>query len=411
MPSYCLRDHLTVRAALGAGSSHAPGITVLVPALVLLLLSSLPALCAAGPVKVGVSLGLSGEYSVMARDQERAFRLWEREINKKGGLLGRRVELTIVDDLSDAREAVRIYKEFILQEQMDLLFAPFSSKITAAVHPLCEEYRYPILASGAASDELWDQGYRYLFGIFTPAENIASYFLEMLARYQLDDLVLFYSDDPFSRSAARGIRKWAGWLKLNLKLDYQYSKKDPDYIKMVRQARRANGRVVLLSGHFNNAVALRRAMEQEGWRPEVYYANQGPANSAFKEVLGPQAEGVFGTEQWQYLGGISNRVLEKFLRDYQEVYGVEAGYFSVAAYCSARLLSHVVELNKSLDRKELRRTLANLDKPCLTGRFKVDENGRQLRNFTLVTQWQEGALKVVWPPGVKKSEPRWSTPE
>ncbi|MFH7319461.1 amino acid ABC transporter substrate-binding protein [Desulfurivibrio sp. D14AmB] len=358
------------------------------------------------PVRIGVSLGLTGKYAPMAQNQLHAFRLWERQVNERGGLLGRPVELTVVDDRSSSATALTIYRRFIEEERMELLFAPYSSEITLAVLPLTEQHRYPLLASGAAADEIWQRGYRYIFGIFTPAGNISFSFLEMLVSLGIDNLAVFHSDDPFSRQAAAGMLKWARRLGLQIDLVELFERERPDYQAMLQRARKAEVQVVMMSGHLPEAVGLRRAMLEAGWQPRIYYATQGPGNEAFVQQLGEAADGVFGTEQWQYLGGAPREICADFVTAYQELHREPPSYFAASAYSAGRIMERAVTLAGSLEGEKLRAILAQLDFHCLTGRFRVDATGRQIRNFTIVTQRHNLNLEVVWPRSLMTREPR-----
>ncbi|MDF1614986.1 amino acid ABC transporter substrate-binding protein [Desulfurivibrio dismutans] len=358
------------------------------------------------PLQAGASLGLSGKYATMAHDQKRALRLWEAEINATGGLLGREVRLTIHDDHSDPQRAQDIYQRMFAEDGVELFFAPFSSEITGKVLPLFEQHRFPLLASGAVADELWQQEAQYIFGIFTTADKIPANFMEMLFVHGVDGLALLHSADPFSRAAAEGVRKRAGWLGLELQLDAKFSDPENDFTALLTEARDLGSEVVIMAGHLEESIALRRAMLAMEWTPRVYYSPQGPANPSFIERLGPGAEGVFGTEQWQHLGGIETPETEAFLAAYRQKFAREASYFSVAAYSAAQIMTKAIRRAGTLEGEKLRIVLTELDATCLTGRFRVDAWGRQIRNFSLVTQWQDGRQEVVWPRNLMTAEPR-----
>ena len=85
---------------------------------------------AAEPVRIGVSLGLTGKYAELGLMHMRAYALWAEEVNKRGGLLGRPVEMVIVDDGSNPANAVEIYRDQISVQRVDHVFGPYSSEIT-----------------------------------------------------------------------------------------------------------------------------------------------------------------------------------------------------------------------------------------------------------------------------------------
>ena len=97
----------------------------------------------ADSVRIGFSLGLSGQYRQPAAMQKRAFELWRDEVNARGGILGQTVELVIRDDEGDPALAEAIYREFVTAGSVDQIFAPYSSRLTGAVAPIADAAGFP----------------------------------------------------------------------------------------------------------------------------------------------------------------------------------------------------------------------------------------------------------------------------
>ena len=102
--------------------------------------------------RIGVSLGEDGRYKFPSTMQARAYRMWEIDINSRGGLLGRQVEMVILDDNGEADLAKKNYEILTKQEPVDAIFGPYSSGLTGAVAPIVDASGYPMLAAGASSD-------------------------------------------------------------------------------------------------------------------------------------------------------------------------------------------------------------------------------------------------------------------
>ena len=169
-----------------------------------------PMVCLADtPITIGASLGLTGRFAPIADALKKGFTLWERDVNKSGGILGHPVQVIVEDDHSDPSRAQAIYRELTDTKQVDFLFAPYSSLITEAVLPIAEEKDIPMLIAGAAADSLWEQGYRNAIGVYTPASKFTIGFLELLVRKGLDRLAVVYAGDPFSKDLAQSSQKWA----------------------------------------------------------------------------------------------------------------------------------------------------------------------------------------------------------
>ncbi len=152
---------------------------------------------AAEPIRIGVSLGLTGQYEQPSNMQLRAYEFWRDDVNGRGGLLGRPVELIIHDDGSDSVKAREIYRDFVSNGSVDHVFGPYSSEITAAVASEVDAAGFPMLAAGASADYIWRQGYENIFGMWTPASRYTQGMLR-LARGQ--DCPLWPSFTPMIRS-------------------------------------------------------------------------------------------------------------------------------------------------------------------------------------------------------------------
>lgn len=359
------------------------------------------------PARVGLSLGLSGRYAVIAKMQERAFRMWEFTTNQQGGILGRKIQLTIYDDRSDKETAKKLYRRMIEQEKMDLLFPPYSSSLTTAILPLTEAHGYPMLIHGAAADSIWKQGYRYVFGLFPPASRYTLGFQEMLLINGVTRLAVISADDSFSESIAKGAEQWAARLGLQIKLRRTIKKGTSDLAPVAREARSSGAQGVIMCGHFNETFNLRQAMIDIGWRPKAFWASVGPVFQSYYDRFGAEAENTFTVTQWTYSDKLPFPGTQSFHDGFLKKYGVEPSYHAACAYAAGLLLAEAVRKAGGIDRNRIRDILAEMDKMTLLGRYGVDRTGMQIRFFHLTIQWIDGRKEIVWPVELQTAKPRF----
>src|SRR5215510_8994877 len=88
---------------------------------------------AQGPIKIGASLSLTGTYAAPAQNHQRGYQLCAKQVNDKGGALGRKIEFVVYDDQSQPATAVRLYERLVTQDKVDLLLGPYSSPVSEAV--------------------------------------------------------------------------------------------------------------------------------------------------------------------------------------------------------------------------------------------------------------------------------------
>lgn len=375
---------------------------------ILLLAISLPARGAGPPLTIGLSLSLTGRYQTMGRMQQRGFALWVEHVNRRGGLLGRKVRLLLKDDTSNPAKAARIYRHLIEKDRVELLFGPYSSAITEAVLPIVERHHYPLLISGASADRLWRKGYHYAFGVYTPASKYAVGFLQMLVKHGLDQLAIAAADDSFSRSLSQSVLEWARRLRLEVVYLERFAKGTKALGQLARRARQSGAQVLVVCGHLEESLNMLNALADISWRPRAYYASVGPATDQFHRLAGTRAEGVFSSSLWEPEVGRNFPGGKQFLADFLRTYHMNPSYHAAAAYGAGMILEAALKGDTHLDREKLRDTLATMDTMTLIGRYGVDRHGRQIRHFPLIIQWQGGKKRIVWPEGLKTAEARFN---
>ncbi len=357
------------------------------------------------PVKVGVSLGLTGRFAVMSDALHKGLQIWERHVNSAGGLLGRPVRIVCEDDQSSPENARLIYRKLIETEKVDFLFAPYSSLITEAVLPVAERHGIPILVAGAAADSLWEKGYRNVIGVYITASKFIVGFLELLVLNGMDDLAVLSADDTFSVALANGARDWSRRFGLNMVFFETFEKGTERLDHLVGKARDSGAKVLIVCGHMNEAVRMAESLKRIGWRPQARYASVGPTFPAFRERCGEEAEGVFSTSLWEPRANYPGA--KKFENDFIAAYGESPGYHAGLAYAGGQVLAEAAREAGGIDREKVRELLFHLDTMTIIGRFGVDRTGKQVRQQAFIVQWQDGRKEIVWPEAIQTAKPRF----
>src|SRR5881296_1799916 len=117
---------------------------------------------AQGPIRIGASLSLTGTYAKLGKNQHEGYKLCERDLNAKGGLLGRKVEFVVYDDQSAPPTAVRLYEKLITEDKVDGVMGPYSSPVTEAAANVTEKYKKVMVSPLAATTSIFRKGRKYL---------------------------------------------------------------------------------------------------------------------------------------------------------------------------------------------------------------------------------------------------------
>ncbi len=164
------------------------------------------------PIWVGASLSQTGSFAALGQNQLRGYQLCVKHTNEKGGVLGRKLELVVEDDQSQAATAVRIYERLITQDKVDAILGPYSSPITEAVADVNEKHWMPMVAAGAATTSIFKKGRRFIFMLLSPAEVYLEGLIDMAAKRGLKTVAVINEDTlkiPCSRRRRpRARRSW-----------------------------------------------------------------------------------------------------------------------------------------------------------------------------------------------------------
>ena len=360
---------------------------------------------AAEPIRVGVTASLTGAYAKLGQDQLSGIRMWADDINARGALLGRKVEIVHYDDASDPEKSAALYERLITQDKVDLLLGPYSSDITLAASRVAERHNFPMVATGASSGTIWEQGFSNIFQIDAPAADYMKLPLELANEKGLKRIALVYADTEFPREVAEGARKMAAGHGMQVVLDEAYPQDSLEFGGIAARLKAAAPDVVIGGTYFRDSVALVRAIRSVGLKPEITVMTVGPAQEDFGRQLGDEANGVMGAIAWMRSGKMP--LAYDFSFRYKEKYGYNAAVHAAYGYGGGQVLEAAVRLAGSLDRDAVREELKTMKFRSLLGHYRVDETGRQTAKSTYVMQWQDGFRLLVLPEDLADSPVRY----
>lgn len=354
------------------------------------------ALCSnSEPVRIGVTLSLTGKFSVMGSEQMRGYKLWESHVNSSGGLLSRKVEVIIYNDKSEPETAKALYERMIAQEKMDFLFGPYSSPITEAVLPITEKYNYPLIISGAGADSLWEKNYKNAIGVFTPSSRVSYGFVELLVRNKINKIAIVHADDSHSTQVATGAASWAKKLGMEILMLESFKKDTRDLTYLAKKVRDSGAEALILGGHLNEAIDMRMALKAINYYPKAYFTSVGGALDEYKEKLGHDANYTFASSLFEVKANFPGA--KRFYDDYLKTYKQPPQYHAAIAYAGGQVLEEAVRRSKTLERGKIRDKLFKMDTITIIGRYRVDKTGKQIKHHVYLIQWQKRQKEIVLP--------------
>ena len=250
-------------------------------------------------VLVGGAISLTGRFAEPAARQVNSIKMWVDEVNGRGGLLGHKINLVLLDDKSDTQTAVKLYEKLITEDKVDVLLAPYSSAITEAVANINERYKMPFVAYGASSSPIWEKGRKYIFSIVAVAEDYQKGSLHLAKQIGVNRIAIIGEDSLFPRQAGIGAKEWANKLGIQVVLQENYPQKQTDFTALLQKIKAAGAEAVISNSYFADAAAQLRQLRELNLNFKLFSSTVGSSLPNFAEQLGGTAEYVLGFSQWE----------------------------------------------------------------------------------------------------------------
>jgi branched-chain amino acid transport system substrate-binding protein len=369
--------------------------------------AALPA-TAQGPIRIGASLSLTGTYAQPGRYQHEGYQLCEKDLNAKGGLLGRPVQLVVYDDQSTPATGVRLYEKLITEDKVDAVMGPYSSAISEAVATVTEKYSKVNVSPLAATTSIFKKGRKYMFMVISPAEVYLEGLVDIAAKRGLKTIAIINEDTLFPKTSAQGTADLAKKAGLQVVFTEAYPKGNQDFSALLTKLRALNPDVVAAATYFDDAVAIARQMKELNVNPKMFGVTVGGDIPKFQELLKGTAEYIYGSSQWE--GVLPYPGAKEFHDAYVKQFNHEPSYHSAAGYAGCMIYAEGVRKAGTLDADKIRDALLALKTRTMFGDYQVDKDGFQTAHKMVLLQWQDGKRVVVWPDDLATGKVRFPTP-
>jgi branched-chain amino acid transport system substrate-binding protein len=378
---------------------------VLLASLFGLLLRS-PDVDAADPIKLGFSEPLTGGLAGTGRVMLAAVKIWADDVNARGGLLGRPVQLVYYDDQSQGSNVPGIYIKLLDVDKVDLVITPYSTALTAAAMPVIIEHGKAVVSVSSLNiNNAFHYG-RY-FAMTNTGPNPNAVFSKGFFRVAMQQnpkprtVALAYADLEFSKNSIDGAHAIIKELGLQIVYDRSYPPSTMDFAPIIHAVQAAKPDIFFISSYPPDSVGLVRAVREIGFMPKMFGgATTGLNNVSAKTVLGPLLNGVVGYENWLPGPTLMFPGVEDFLKKYQAVakeQGIDPlGYGAgPSAYAQAQVLGLAVEATQSLDPDKIALYLHSHRMSTVWGDVAFGEDGEWTEPRFLVVQYQHIAGKTL----------------
>ena len=349
------------------------------------------------PIKIGMSMPQTGGLAGGGKASLLGIEIWKDDINAKGGLLGRKVELVVYDDKSSASETPAIYSKLLDVDKVDFLFAPYATVPTAPIMPLVKQRglllmgNFSFQVNSKVKHDMWFNN-----APWGPADSWASAFLDLAEKAGGKTMALLAADQEFAQNLALTARDVAKKRNLSLVFDQSYPPNTVEFSGIIRALNAAKPDIVYVASYPPDSAGILRAVNEIGVSDSVKIFGGGMVGlqfAAVMESMGSLLNGVVNYNTWLPEPSMNFDGTKEFFEKYNPK-AIAAkvdplGYYLAPyGYASGQLVEAAVNATKSLDQKGIAKYLHANEMKTIVGPIVFAEDGEWKESETLMAQFR-----------------------
>ncbi len=365
-------------------------------------------------IRVGAPLPITGPLSPEAKKQQRGYDLWAETANKAGGVkVGARrmkVEIVYVDYQSNTPRAVQAAEKLITQDKVNFLFSPFGSGAAKAASSVSEKYQVPTIAATASSSQVYNQGYKFLFGTFTPNETLTEPLSDIVGKQAsgVKRVAILARNDLFPLAIAKEMENSAKKRGLSVVYFEKYAIGTLDHASALSQMKAQSPHWIFATGYTNDLILLRKQMADQRIEAPVVTMIAAPAYQDWIDGTGKLSENVTSAAWWhpavRYTGKDVFGSSANYVKAFKAKYGALPDYAEASASAAGAILQLAIEKAGSIDKQKVRDALAGMNEMTFWGPVKFGPNGQITSLEPPVFQIQGRTPVVIHPKAIRQGE-------
>ena len=351
------------------------------------------------PIRIGFSMALTGGLAPNGKSALLAQKIWEEDVNAKGGLLGRPVKLVYYDDKSSPAEVPAIYTKLLDVDKVELVIGPYATAQIAPAMPIVMQKKKMFIGLlGLAVNTEFN--YPNYFAMIPsgpdakPAFTKGFFDIAMAQGQKPQTVAIVAADQEFSRNAADGARENAKASNLRVVYDRTYPPSTADFAPIVRAIQASNPDIVVVCSYPPDSVGMVRSVNEIGFKPKaIGGAMVGLQATAIKTQLGPLLNGWTNYDFWLPVPKMEFAGVADLIKRYQAKAAAEGvdplGYYMAPwGYAQLQVLQQAVEGTKSLDDGKLGDYIRANTFKTVVGDVKFGAKGEWEKSRVLQVQFQ-----------------------
>jgi branched-chain amino acid transport system substrate-binding protein len=372
------------------------------------------------PITIGASLSLTGDFSADGQAYEKGYELWVNDVNARGGILGRKVKLTILNDNSSPTQVVTNYTTLFASDHVDLAFGPFSSLLTTPSASVAAHYGYALVEGAGGAPTVFsspaNMAAHNVFDVSLPIADYMKPFVNWIASMPASQrpktAAYPMANDPFAIPPVQQAQKELQALGVKTVYSQIFPEEVADYKAPADQVAASGAQIVVLgSTDVPTVSAFMQAFEQQHYNPKIFLANAGPdQGAAFISVVGKgNATGMMVPDGWY--PGYKNAASQALVNEYVAKYGGSPSGVNAdvaEAYSVGQVMDYAVVATGGTNNAKIITYLhSGVTLSTVQGPVTFNSLGENTAAVAFIFQWQSNgtAFNQVLPIGAAGSDP------
>ena len=364
------------------------------------------------PITIGASLAITGTFSADGQAFERGYRLWVKDVNNHGGLLGRQVSLRILEDQSSPNLVDTNYQTMFGKDHVDLAFGPFSSLLTGPASAVAARYGMAFVEGAGGAPSVFDtpsnQADHNVFDVSLPVADEMVPFVAWIASLppsQRPKTAAYpMADDPFAdppvQLAKQKLQAFGVQTKTSSAIAQPFPEQSSSYPAAAAAVVALHPDIVVLgSTDVPTVQAFMKGFEQRNYTPKMFIAASGPdQGAAFTSAVGQtNATGMMVPNGWY--PGFNNAASKAMVSEYVKLYGGSASGVNAdvaEAYSVGQVAAAAIKATGGTDNTKIIQYLhSGATIQTVQGPVQFNSLGENVAADAFVFQWQDNGTRFV----------------
>jgi len=332
-------------------------------------------------IKIGLIQPLTGSVAYNGTTDVNGSKLALDEINAKGGVLGKKVELIIEDGQCRPANSVNAAEKLVQRDKVVAISGAFCSSSTLAVMPVAANYKLPLITGVSSSAELTEKGNAWFFRATETDALLAKSFSKILFdQLKLRKVAYIGVNDDFGRGGVAEFEKQMTALGATTVMKEYFEHGTSDFYTLLTKLRSSGADGVFVAAETQDGSTLVKQKAELGLTTKVFGVGSW-ATPDFIKLTGDASEGIYAAVP--YASTIATPKNKEFVAAYSARFGEAPGKYAAAGYNVIHILVDAINRAQSTDADKLRDALSKTSYDGPNGHFEFDAKG-QASGFTVV---------------------------